>query len=222
MSPAAFKKREYDGFALQRAVVGPIATNVFFLINTKTNEVLLADPGDEAPLIIRYIKDNGYTLRGILLTHGHWDHTLAVQTLREEFACPVLAHEGEAGLLADPAKNGSDKLNTPVRLSADRLLKEGDELTLAGLHFKVLHTPGHTAGSCCYYFPDYSLLISGDTLFHGSYGRTDLPTGNDAQMLFSIRRLLTELPEDTLVWPGHMDRTAIGFEKRFNPLADLI
>ena len=107
MSPAAFKKREYDGFALQRAVVGPIATNVFFLINTKTNEVLLADPGDEAPLIIRYIKDNGYTLRGILLTHGHWDHTLAVQTLREEFACPVLAHEGEAGLLAVMRNTGS-------------------------------------------------------------------------------------------------------------------
>ena len=222
MSIDGRRKAEYEGFSLKRAVVGPIATNVFFLINTKTGEALVADPGDEAELLIRYLKDNAYTLKGILLTHGHWDHSLAVPALKQAFDCPLLAHEAEADLLADPAKNGSDKLKEPLSLSADRWLKEGDNLNLAGLSFKVLHTPGHTSGSCCYYFPDYSLLISGDTLFHGSYGRTDLPTGNDAQMLYSLRRLLSELPEDTLVWPGHMDRTSIQFEKRFNPLADLL
>lgn len=222
MNRLGIKQKEFEGFQLQRAIIGPIATNVFFLINTDTKEILLVDPAEEAPRLIQYIKGQGFSLKGILLTHGHEDHILAAKDLKEAFDCPILAHEEEAALLAEPKMNCSLMVGEPFSLIPDRLVREGEKITLAGLSFKVLHTPGHTAGSCCYYFPAYELLISGDTLFHGSYGRTDLPTGNDAQMLASIRRLLTELPEETLVWPGHMDRTYIAFEKRYNPLAELI
>ncbi len=222
MNSLRIKPKEYEGFAIRKAVVGPIATNVYFLINTDTKEVLIADPGAEGPLLVQYLKTGGYTPAAILLTHGHEDHIQAVQDLKDAFGCPVLCHEAEAELLADPAMNCSAYEGTRCSVSADRLLKEGEELTLGGMTFRVLHTPGHTAGSCCYYFPAYELLISGDTLFHGSYGRTDLPTGNDAQMLASIRRLLSELPGDTVVYPGHMDRTFIAFEQRFNPLAEFV
>ena len=222
MNKLGLKQKNYEGFQLQRAVVGPIATNVLFLINTESKEILVVDPGAEGERLIQYIKGQGYSLKAVLLTHGHEDHILAAQALKDAFACPILAHEAETALLADPKMNCSLMVGTPCSVSPDRLLREGEEVTLAGMTFRVLHTPGHTAGSCCYYFPAYELLISGDTLFHGSYGRTDLPTGNDGQMLSSIRRLLKELPEETLVWPGHMDRTFIAFEKRYNPLAELI
>ena len=93
-------------------------------------------------------------------------------------------------------------------------------LKLAGFRIKVLHTPGHTAGSCCYYLPDEGILLSGDTLFRGSYGRTDLETGSTAAIIRSVRRLLKMLPDDTVVLPGHMGRTTIGFEKKYNPLSE--
>ena len=222
MNSLRIKPKEYEGFAIRKAVVGPIATNVYFLINTETKEVLIADPGAEGPLLVQYLKNNEYKPAAILLTHGHEDHIMAAQELRDAFGCPILCHEAEAALLADPQMNCSVWESTPCTLSADRFLKEGEEVTLAGMTFRVLHTPGHTAGSCCFYFPAYELLISGDTLFHGSYGRTDLPTGNDAQMLASVRRLLKELPDETIVYPGHMDRTFIAFEQRFNPLAEFV
>ncbi len=222
MNKLGLKQKEYEGFQLQRAIVGPIATNVIFLINTESKEILLVDPGDEGERLIQYIKNQGYSLQGILLTHGHEDHILAAEELREAFCCPILAHEAEVALLADPRMNCSAMVGTPCSLAADRLIKDGEEITLGGMTFQVIHTPGHTAGSCCYYFPAYELLISGDTLFHGSYGRTDLPTGNDSQILTSVQKLLRELPEETLVWPGHMDRTFIAFEKLYNPLAERV
>ena len=108
----------------------------------------------------------------------------------------------------------------PCTLTPDKTFCAEEEVILAGLRFKVLHTPGHTAGSCCYYFPDQKILISGDTLFHGSYGRTDLETGSDTDIVRSVQRLLRELPEDTAVCPGHMDLSFIAFERRFNPLSE--
>ncbi len=222
MNSLRIRPKEFENFEIRKAVVGPIATNVYFLTRTDTRDVLVVDPGAEARLLIQYLKNNEYTPAAVLLTHAHEDHIMAAGPIREAFGCPILCHEAEAALLADPAHNCSASAGTPCALTADRLLKEGEEVTLGGMTFRVLHTPGHTAGSCCYYFPAYEMLISGDTLFHGSYGRTDLPTGSDAQMLSSIRRLLSELPGETIVYPGHMDRTFIAFEQRFNPLAEFV
>ena len=107
----------------------------------------------------------------------------------------------------------------PYTITPDVTVKEGDELSIAGFTWKVFETPGHTIGSCCYYIEKESVLFSGDTLFAGSYGRTDFPTGSGRQIAESVRRLLSTLPDDTMVYPGHMDTTTIGFEKKYNPLS---
>ena len=208
-------------FKIKSAVLGAVSTNVYFLINEETKEVLLVDPADEAKLIIRYLDGEVLKPAAILLTHGHFDHILAAAPLREHYHIDIYCHEEENPLLEDPLMNSSALFDSrhPYSLSPDHTLKDGDELTLAGFPFRVLHTPGHTAGSCCFYFPEEGILFSGDTLFYGSYGRTDLPTGDDRQMEASVNRLLDELPPKTTVFPGHGPKTQIGFEKKYNPLA---
>ncbi len=206
--------------SIKTAVLGAVSTNVYFLINEETKEVLLIDPADEAKLIIRYLDGEGLKPAAILLTHGHFDHILAAAPLRERYHIDIYCHEAEKAMLEDAVMNRSSVFDRrPYTLSVNKTLKEGDELTLAGFTFRVLHTPGHSAGSCCFYFPEEGILISGDTLFYGSYGRTDLPTGDDIQMEASVGRLLDELPPKTMVFPGHGPRTQIGFEKQYNPLA---
>ena len=101
--------------------------------------------------------------------------------------------------------------------SGAEYLKDGQAITIAGFEIHVIHTPGHTAGGCCYYIPAENVLISGDTLFHASIGRTDLPTGSSSQLVRSVREKLLVLPEETRVYPGHMEETTIGYEKKYNP-----
>ena len=214
------KTPEIKGFSLKRMVVGPIGTNVFFLINTETNEALIVDPGDEADRIASRLDYEKVKPAAVLLTHGHFDHIEAADELRKLYQIPVYCLDKEVALLEDARANGSRDWGMAITLTPDKTFRAEEETELAGLKFKVLHTPGHTAGSCCYYFPAQKILISGDTLFHGSYGRTDLETGSDRDIVTSVRRLLKELPEDTTVCPGHMDLTFIAFERRFNPLSE--
>ena len=222
MNSLGTKTKTDPDFSIQRAIVGPIGTNVYFLTHKSSKETVIVDPGAQASALIQFVNQYELKLKAILLTHGHEDHFRAAQDIKNAFSVPVYCHEEEKEILMDPARNCSAGMGAPCSLTPDILLKDSQELTLAHLHLRVLHTPGHTKGSCCYWLPDQAVLISGDTLFHGSYGRTDLPTGNDAQMLQSLRRLLRELPEETAVYPGHMDRTSIAFERRFNPLAELL
>ncbi len=159
-------------------------------------------------------------MKAILLTHGHFDHVMAMEELRLKYKAPVFASEQEAGVLADPDKNLSCQfMSGGLYLKADRLLKDQEEFELIGYQFKVIHTPGHTCGSCCYYIASEKVLFAGDTLFEGSYGRIDFPTGNSREMINSVANVLFGLPEDTDVYPGHMGYTTIGDEKRYNPLA---
>ena len=116
-------------------------------------------------------------------------------------------------------KNLSGSWASAHVLLADQWVCDGKKLDLAGFSIEVFHTPGHTAGSCCYYLPEEEVLFSGDTLFAQSVGRTDFPTGSGRQIAESVRRLLSTLPDDTMVYPGHMDTTTIGFEKKYNPLS---
>ena len=209
-----------EDFSIQRMVVGPIGTNVYILINKKTQEALVVDPGDEAQRIIARLDADKVKPVAILLTHGHFDHIEAVDEVRTHYGIPAYCLDREVALMEDPRANGSRGWDKGLSVTPDRTFRAEEEATLAGLHFRVLHTPGHTAGSCCYYFPDQKLLISGDTLFCGSYGRTDLETGNDSEIVRSVQRLLRELPEDTVVCPGHMNTTWIAFERRYNPLSE--
>ena len=144
---------------------------------------------------------------------------LAAEAVRDAYEIPVYAHEAEQEVLGDAQKNLSAVWSAPYTMQADRTVKEGDVLSIAGYEIRVLHTPGHTKGSVCYYLPKERVLISGDTLFCESYGRYDFPTSSGRELFASVKRLLQELPEDVKVCPGHNESTEIGYEKRYNPLA---
>jgi glyoxylase-like metal-dependent hydrolase (beta-lactamase superfamily II) len=201
-------------------VLGMAQTNTYVLYHRGTKEAVVVDPADDARRIIDGCKGLGVAVQAILLTHGHFDHILAVDACRKSWGVPVMAGEGEAGLLADPEQNMSGMVGADaVAIKCDRLLGDGEEFRLIGFDWVAMHTPGHTAGSMCYYIPAEKTLISGDTLFHESFGRTDFVTGDMTQIIESIGVKLMALPEDTLVYPGHMDSTSIGHEKRHNPVA---
>ena len=197
--------------------LGMIYTNCYIVTNEDTKEGLIIDPSDQAADIKARIQELEITPVAILLTHGHFDHIMAAKDLKETYHIPVLAGEKERAMLEDYNLNGTLSVGRNYTLSADRLLKDGEELTLGGLKIKVIHTPGHTAGSVCYYFEKEKVLLSGDTLFLESVGRTDMPTGNTHDLLESLNRKLMLLPDDVIVYPGHGDKTAIGHEKANNP-----
>ena len=202
---------------IQYRVLGAIGTNVYFLINKETRETLLVDPADNADYLLEQCRLRDYHLVGILLTHGHFDHIYAIPDLKKAVDVPVYAYWEEEKLLGDAWMNRSQAWAEPMTVKPDVLLQDNQELELAGFHIQVLHTPGHTAGSCCYYFPEEKVLISGDTLFLESYGRTDLDTGSHTAILKSLKERLFQLPDDVDVYPGHMDPTTIGHEKQYNP-----
>ena len=193
-------------------VVGELMTNCYIIENEETKEVLIVDPGDNASSIIESIEGREEKPVAILLTHAHSDHIMAVPELRKKYDLPVYIGEIETALLEDGARN--NPFGSSEGMKADHTVKDGDELTLAGLTMKVIHTPGHTAGSVCYYFEKEKVLAAGDTLFYHSYGRTDLPTGSGKAMFFTLKKLLNELPGDVEVLPGHGRGTTIGYEKK--------
>ena len=205
---------------LQQMVLGPVYTNCYFLKNKETGETLIVDPADSPKRIFQKVEDMGAKPVGILLTHGHFDHVTAMEELRRDLGVPVYACEQEQAVLADPDKNLSVQFQGGgLHLKADMLLKDGETFEAAGYTFQMLHTPGHTEGSCCYYVKSERVLFSGDTLFEGSYGRIDFPTGSGRQMIHSVADILLNLPDDTNVYPGHMGYTTIADEKQYNPLA---
>ena len=163
----------------------------------------------------------------LLLTHGHFDHIWGLDALRDAAnaaaeadgleAVKAYAHEDERALLKDVHMNVSEQAGRACSTYADVYVKDGQEITLAGMTCKVIATPGHTAGGCCYYFEEAGMLVAGDTLFAESVGRTDFPTGSMGTLVRSIREKLFVLPEDTKVYPGHGDSTTIGHEMKYNP-----
>lgn len=197
--------------------VGMVQTNCYGLMNKQTKEMILIDPGDSPETIVAMVDRMQGKPVAVFLTHGHFDHILAVKEIKEKYGIPVYAGREEADVLAEVSLNKTDVMHRPISVYPDVLVDDLEELTMAGFSVQVLHTPGHTKGSVCYYFPEEKLLVSGDTLFRESVGRTDLPTGNTGQIIESVRRLIQMIPEDVDVLPGHESATTIGHEKRYNP-----
>lgn len=198
---------------MQQLILGMVCTNCYFLKNKETGELLIVDPADAQQRIEAMVERVKGKPVGILLTHGHYDHILAAGGLRERYGLKIYACAAERDVLEDPALN----LSGHCSVTADVWLNDLEVFEAAGFSIQVLHTPGHTKGSCCYYLQDEKLLLSGDTLFCESVGRTDLPTGSTRQIVESLHRLLDNLPDDVEVYPGHESMTTIAHEKRYNP-----
>lgn len=199
-------------------VVGPVQTNCYLVINEKTNEGLFVDPGASAKQLASKAKEEGVKPVAILLTHGHFDHATAAEDLSKEFdGIPIYIHEQEKETLKDPELNASWMMGDSLVFGANEFVKDEQELDLAGFHIRVLFTPGHTPGGCCYYFPYDEVVFSGDTLFCCSVGRTDFKKGSMSDLVKGIKEKLMTLPDRTTVYPGHNDVTTIENERMYNP-----
>ena len=201
---------------VEKRVLGMIHTNVYLAVNTETKEAIFIDPADDAGRLEKDIEVLGVKPMGILLTHGHFDHIGAAKELAEHYGIPIGAGSEETEVLADPCINMSGQFTEPFGITADCLYADGEIFFLAGFRIRVIHTPGHTKGGVCYYLPEEGVLFSGDTLFCGTIGRTDLPTGSMSALVRSVRGLLADLPDETAVYPGHSSDTTIAYEKEYN------
>lgn len=199
-------------------VVGPLGVNCFILGDKQSKEGMVVDPGADCDIILATVAQFGINVKYIVNTHGHFDHMGCNRKLKEKTGAPLLAHKEDLNFLVHASRSAT-KYGLTVEDSPepDLFLTDGMQLQLGARVVDVLHTPGHTQGGCCLYLANEKLLITGDTLFADSVGRTDLPGGNHDQLITSIRTKLMALPDDTIVWPGHGPSSTIGQERRFNP-----
>ena len=198
------------------AAVGPYGTNCWLLTDPESGEAAAVDCALYDEAYRRMLRDAGVTrLKYILLTHGHFDHVCGVAPLRDACGGEVCISAGDAACLTDENEslNAVQRFAVQAPCAPDRILREGDALSLGGETVRVLDTPGHTRGSLCFLTAD--ALFSGDTLFRLSMGRTDLPGGSTRQLFASLRRL-GALEGDYDVCPGHGEPTTLAFEKRYN------
>ncbi len=203
----------------QQLPLGSIQTNCY-IVENPDKSCLIFDPGGEAKKLTHLLHSRGLKPLVILLTHAHFDHIGAVDEIRETFKIPVYVHKLEEKWLEDPSLNGSQffSLIEPIKvLPADHFIQNEGPLKIADFEMNVYHTPGHSPGSVSYYFEKEGFVISGDALFQGSIGRTDLPGGNQTQLLKSIHDKLLTLPDDTYVLSGHGAVTTIANEMDSNP-----
>ncbi len=200
-----------------RIVLSVCATNCYFIYHEGESDCIFIDPADRGDYIYEVLKSKGFNVTHILLTHGHFDHIWGCSKLRSLTSAPVYALDLEQDVLENAMLNSSEAAGRSCTVKVNNYVKDGDILELNGFKIQVLATPGHTKGSCCFYLPDDDILISGDTLFHESVGRTDLPTGSMSELTHSIEEKLVPLPDNTKVYPGHGDSTTIGHERQYNP-----
>mgnify|MGYP002514887399 CR=1 FL=1 len=198
--------------------LGDLGTNCYILVNHDTKECVVFDPADEAHVLKEIFDHPDFNLKGIFLTHGHFDHIGAAKELKDTYNVPIYASKEENDqILMKLGGNLSAMFGKPMTLEADELLHDGDKLDILGTTMECMLTPGHTAGGMCFYCEELKSVIVGDTLFCESVGRTDFPTGSGSVLVNSIREKLFVLPDDTKVFPGHMGTTTIGWEKENNP-----
>ncbi len=196
--------------------LGHLSTNCYILADETTGDAVVVDAPANPEVIINFLTEHNYYLNEIILTHGHYDHILALKQLKEATSAPLAVHENGKAFLNDGINNLCHYVGiewTPIE--ADRYLKDGDTVMVGSTQMQVLHTPGHTSDCICLYGGD--ILISGDTLFQMSVGRCDHPTGSLPQEIQSIKSKLMVLPDSTMVYPGHGPKTTIGDERKGNP-----
>lgn len=198
-------------------IVGFCETNTYFIYDDETMEGIIVDPGGEEEKLISTVQKLNFTPQAILITHGHFDHILAVPALKDKYGVKVYAGRTESEVMSDPSANlTASFMSNPITVVPDVLLDDDEEFTLMGRTFKALLTPGHTKGGMCFYIEQEKILLSGDTLFRESVGRSDFPGGSAALLVRKIAEKLLVLPGDTVVYPGHGESTDIAFEKTNN------
>lgn len=198
--------------------LGPLATNTYLLYNKDSKESIIIDPSGKAEKIISAVEDNGLKPVAVLLTHGHFDHIMSADDVRKYYDIKIYGYEKEKDIFENGANNTSKRfLGKEFTVDIDVYFNDDTVLEFLGYKFKVIHTPGHTKGSVCFYIEEEDLLISGDTLFCRSYGRCDLYSGNHDDMIESIKKLFL-LRDETLVLPGHERITVIADEKKSNEI----
>lgn len=202
---------------IQHSVLGMCATNTYYVYDDETKRGLIVDPADSPDTIIAKADSLSMIPEAILITHGHFDHVLAMNKVREHYGIKVYAGLTEKQVLHDMAMNLTSSFGMGQIFDADIYLKDGEEFETAGYHIKAIEVPGHTIGGMCYYFDKQGVLFSGDTLFCESVGRSDFPGGSASALRRGIKDKLFILPEHTKVYPGHMDETTIGNEIKYNP-----
>jgi glyoxylase-like metal-dependent hydrolase (beta-lactamase superfamily II) len=201
-------------------VVGVFAENCWVIGNRRTGEGICIDPGDQPDEVLALARDLGVDIKLIANSHAHIDHVLGVHGVHNATGSKFLLHHQDLDLLRDgfrmsASRFGLDPSQAPP--DPDQFVEDADIVEVEGLRLRAITTPGHTPGSVSYYCEEAGVLFSGDTLFRGSIGRTDLPGGSFEEEMRSICDRLLVLPEETVVLPGHMDETTIGFERQRNP-----
>lgn len=191
----------------QRYTVGEISTNAYIL-----NGEYVIDPGGISRELAKSLVDFQDRLKGILLTHAHYDHIAGISEVKETVDIPIYCHPDEVEMLCNPEKNMSQWAGQTVSFDADHTISEGSELELMDGTIRTLHTPGHTRGSLSFHLDEDNLLFAGDTLFREGIGRTDLPGGDHQKLLRSIQEKILTLPRKTTVLPGHGPKTTVGSE----------
>ncbi|MCU9613867.1 MBL fold metallo-hydrolase [Caldibacillus lycopersici] len=198
--------------------LGRVQTNCYCL--SIDSKCIIIDPGAEGEKLAQILQEKGLRPIAILLTHGHFDHIGAVDFLREKYSIPVYIHKKERDWLSNSSLNASTFFfpDEPMQIKpADFEISGAGKLTIDEFSFTIFETPGHSPGSVSYYVEAVQFIVSGDALFYGGIGRTDLPGGNQQQLLSTIKETLFALPEETIVLPGHGPKTTIAREKQSNP-----
>lgn len=201
---------------IKKFEVGPLFVNSYIVYEPSKKEGCLIDPGDEPDLLLDFIKENNIKLQYIICTHGHFDHIGAVKELREETEAKVVIHKGDLEIYRNSPEIAMKFFGIEIEPQPEPdIIIEGDiDLKIASTKFKLIHTPGHSPGSMSIYFDGH--LFTGDTLFAGSVGRTDL-IGGDMKMLLNSLRIISKFPLDTIIYPGHGPKTKLEVELRTNP-----
>jgi len=198
--------------------VGPLQCNCSIIGDEQSHEAMVIDPGDEIEQVLALIKKHHLQVKQIVITHAHIDHVGGAMKLRAATGAPILLNQNDYALLkmldVQAAWLG---MRNPGKVEIDQTIGSGDLVSAGSIEGQVLHTPGHTEGSICLYFPAEKTLIAGDTLFAGSIGRTDLPGGSYEKIMHSLNDRVLALPDETAVLPGHGEMTTIGEEREGNP-----
>ncbi len=198
--------------------VGPLQCNCSIIGDEQTREAMVIDPGDQIEDILRILGEEKLQLKQIVITHAHIDHVGGAMKLKAATGAPILMNQSDYALLKMLDMQAAwVGMKPPGSVQVDEGIGDGSVLQIGGIRSNVIHTPGHTEGSICLYFPEEKRLIAGDTLFAGSIGRTDLPGGSFEKIMSSLATRVLALPDDTLVIPGHGPQTTVGDERETNP-----